>query len=281
MYNNFNIGVIGTGYVGSAVKFYFEKHTQVETFDSIKKCSTKSIEELVSKSDIIFLCLPTPMNKDGSTHIDIIKTVLSEINSFISKNNHKVFVIKSTIPVGTTDYLIEKYSKLELVFNPEFLREVSFKEDFANQDRIILGYEKRNELVFNLYKKYFPNAEIIETKSSNAEMIKYITNTFLATKVSFANEMKSFCDAKKINYDDVIKYATKDSRLGSSHWDVPGPDGKNGFGGSCFPKDIVSLINQLSNANIESYIIKAVWLRNLNLDRPEKDWEKLVNRAVI
>ena len=112
-------------------------------------------------------------------------------------------------------------------------------------------------------------------------MIKYITNTFLATKVSFANEMKSFCDAKKINYDDVIKYATKDSRLGSSHWDVPGPDGKNGFGGSCFPKDIVSLINQLSNANIESYIIKAVWLRNLNLDRPEKDWEKLVNRAVI
>tara|TARA_Y100001980_G_C14538626_1_gene315856 strand:+ start:165 stop:1010 length:846 start_codon:yes stop_codon:yes gene_type:complete len=278
---DFKIGIIGTGYVGTAIKLFFEKLISVETFDIIKECSTSSIEELVSKSNIIFLCLPTPMNKDGSTNFDIINDVLDEINSFYSAKSEKTFVIKSTIPVGTTKDFIDKFNRLELVFNPEFLREASFVEDFSNQNRIILGYNKRNDLIFNLYKEYFPNTEIIEVDSSTAEMVKYLVNCFLATKVSFANEMKLFCDAKKINYNDIIKIAIKDVRLGESHWQVPGPDGKNGFGGSCFPKDIVSLIEQFKIANVNSYVIKAAWQRNFDIDRPDHDWLKLKNRAVV
>lgn len=281
MKKDFKIGIIGTGYVGTAIKLFFEKLISVETFDIIKECSTSSIEELVSKSNIIFLCLPTPMNKDGSTNFDIINDVLAEINSFYSAKSEKTFVIKSTIPVGTTKNFIDKFNTLELVFNPEFLREASFVEDFSNQNRIILGYNKRNDLIFNLYKEYFPNTEIIEVDSSTAEMVKYLANCFLATKVSFANEMKLFCDAKKINYNDVIKIAIKDVRLGESHWQVPGPDGKNGFGGSCFPKDIVSLIEQFKIANVNSYVIKAAWQRNFDIDRPDHDWLKLKNRAVV
>lgn len=281
MKKDFKIGIIGTGYVGTAIKLFFEKLISVETFDIIKECSTSSIEELVSKSNIIFLCLPTPMNKDGSTNFDIINDVLAEINSFYSAKSEKTFVIKSTIPVGTTKDFIDKFNRLELVFNPEFLREASFVEDFSNQNRIILGYNKRNDLIFNLYKEYFPNTEIIEVDSSTAEMVKYLVNCFLATKVSFANEMKLFCDAKKINYNDVIKIAIKDVRLGESHWQVPGPDGKNGFGGSCFPKDIVSLIEQFKIANVNSYVIKAAWQRNFDIDRPDHDWLKLKNRAVV
>ncbi len=281
MKKDFKIGIIGTGYVGTAIKLFFEKLISVETFDIIKECSTSSIEELVSKSNIIFLCLPTPMNKDGSTNFDIINDVLDEINSFYSAKSEKTFVIKSTIPVGTTKDFIDKFNRLELVFNPEFLREASFVEDFSNQNRIILGYNKRNDLIFNLYKEYFPNTEIIEVDSSTAEMVKYLVNCFLATKVSFANEMKLFCDAKKINYNDIIKIAIKDVRLGESHWQVPGPDGKNGFGGSCFPKDIVSLIEQFKIANVNSYVIKAAWQRNFDIDRPDHDWLKLKNRAVV
>ena len=281
MKNKFKIGIVGTGYVGSAIRSYFEQLTKVETFDKNVKCTTSSIQELVDKCNIIFVCVPTPMNKDGSTHINILFNVINEINEAVNCKNNKVVVIKSTIPVGTTNHLNNEFDKIKIIFNPEFLREVSFEKDFANQDRIILGSNERQELIYDLYKEHFPNAEIIETKPSEAEMVKYVTNSFLATKVSFANEIESFCTAKKINYKNIVKVAIKDKRLGHSHWDVPGPDGRRGFGGSCFPKDIASLIKQFKAENIDSYIISSAWQRNLKLDRSERDWEKLKKRAVI
>ena len=111
-------------------------------------------------------------------------------------------------------------------------------------------------------------------------MVKYFTNTFLATKVSFANEMKQICDKIDIDYDKVVEYATYDERLGKSHWAVPGPDGKLGFGGSCFPKDINALINFSSEFNLWLHVIKGAWFTNCDV-RPEKDWENLKGRAVV
>ena len=109
-------------------------------------------------------------------------------------------------------------------------------------------------------------------------MIKYFTNTFLATKVSFANEMKLICECLEINYEKVVEYAKYDM-IGESHWSVPGPDGHYGFGGSCFPKDINALINFCKDNNILAKTLIGAWQTNLKV-RPEKDWEQLKGRAV-
>ena len=107
-----------------------------------------------------------------------------------------------------------------------------------------------------------------------------MTNSFLATKVSFANEMKMICDKMNIDYDKVVEYSTYDDRLGKSHWAVPGPDGKLGFGGSCFPKDINALIHLGLELDMLPQVLMAAWKTNLDV-RPEKDWEELKGRAVM
>ena len=183
-------GLVGQGCVCKAVYETMKNHYNVETFDTIKISTCESLEELIHKTDVIFLCLPTPMLKNGECDLSIIKT-----------------------------------------------------------------------------------------GSTTAEMVKYFANCFLATKVSFANEMKQFCDKKNIDYDKVVEYALYDNRIGQSHLGVPGPDGKLGFGGSCFPKDINALIHEMKKEDVNPSMLEATWKKNL-LVRPEKDWEKLKGRAV-
>ena len=275
-----NIGILGLGYVGTALKEGFKSFCSIETYDLVPNLSScNSIEKLISKVDIVFICVPTPMNEDGSCNIDIIKSIIKEIATCNNSNN-KIIVIKSTVPPGTTSSLSDQYPNLDIFFNPEFLTEANFIEDFKNQDRIILGGSKKSiSILKELYNKVFSNATIIETESTIAEMVKYLANTFLATKVSFANEMKMICDKLNIDYNKVKEYAIYDDRLGQSHWSVPGPDGKLGFGGSCFPKDINALIKTASELSLDTKILKSVWDTNLNV-RPEKDWEKLKGRAI-
>ena len=205
--------------------------------------------------------------------------VISDINNLSENNTNKLVVIKSTVPVGTTNRLIKKYNKIKICFNPEFLTEANFIDDFKNQNRIILGGNNL-DILYELYSQTFVNAKIIKTDSQTAEMVKYVTNSFLATKVSYANEIASLCGHLKIDYSQMIEIAILDERLGSSHWKVPGPDGNKGFGGTCFPKDLSSLINQFNQYQIESIILKAALYRNENIDRKEQDWKKLKGRAV-
>ena len=117
--------------------------------------------------------------------------------------------------------------------------------------------------------------------NKEAEMVKMFKNCFLATKVSFCNEMHQFCENKGINYENVRKLAANDDRILHSHTKVPGPDGGKGFGGTCFPKDISSLELQMSDAQMESYILEAAKARNLQIDRPEEDWKYNLGRSVI
>ena len=275
------IGIIGMGYVGTALKEGFKDYYKIETYDldnSLSSCD--SINSLVSKSKIIFLCVPTPMNKNGSCDLSIVENVIDEIDSCIDNQSDKIIVIKSTVPPGTTENLNNKYHNFNIVFNPEFLTEANFIDDFKNQNRIILGGPKSvTSEIQQFYIKIFPKAKIIETDSTYAEMVKYFANSFLATKVSFANEMKMICDKLDIDYSKVVEYAIYDNRLGNSHWSVPGPDGKLGFGGSCFPKDIRALIFVASKLGIDPDLLRAVWDTNLKV-RPDKDWEKLKGRAI-
>jgi nucleotide sugar dehydrogenase len=273
------IGIIGQGFVGTAIKEGMSNHYEVNTFDIVKDSTCNSLDELVEKSDIIFVCLPTPMNNDGSCNTNIVEKVISDID--ILAYRHQIVVIKSTIPPGTTERLNKEYEHINIVFNPEFLTEANFVDDFKNQDRIIIGGERPyTTKVRQMYSLSFPKAHIIKTSSAIAEMVKYLTNTFLSTKVSFANEMKQICDKLDIDYDKVVEYSQYDERLGTSHWAVPGPDGKLGFGGSCFPKDINALIAVARELGVFLNVLDGVWKTNLNI-RPEQDWKELKGRAVI
>jgi UDPglucose 6-dehydrogenase len=277
------IGIVGQGYVGTAVKTVFEKHYETNTFDLNGKCNCKSMDELIDNSDIIFVCVPTPMKKDGSCDTSIVEGVVGELNALALTRqcSNRIIAIKSTIPPGTTNRLNKNHEFVSVIFNPEFLTEANFIEDFRNQSRIIIGGERPSTTKLRqVYSLVFPDATIVKTGSKTAEMVKYMTNTFLATKVSFANEMFQICDMLNIDYDKVVEYSTYDERLGKSHWAVPGPDGHYGFGGSCFPKDLNAFMSFTKSVGVDINTIKGAWETNLQV-RPEQDWKELKGRAVI
>jgi len=281
------IGIIGQGFVGTAVKEGLQNFFTVLTHDKNGKCSN-SLDEVVERCKIIFLCLPTPMERDGTCHIGIIESVLSQISPIcIEKdyygNEQRIVVIKSTVPPGTTKKLQKNYPQIKFVFNPEFLTEANAIEDYKNQSRTILGGDNNiTALVKPIFSKAFPKVKIIKTDSSYAEMVKYVTNSFLATKVSFANEMYEICKHLNIDYDKVIEYAKHDERLGYSHWDVPGPDGDFGYGGHCFPKDVKALIKVAMglDSDVTPIMLQATDKKN-NSVRNNRDWEHMEGRAII
>ena len=275
------IGIIGQGFVGNAIYQKFKNYFDVHTYDLDESKSNDSKENVIHQQ-YVFLCLPTPMNADGSCNVDIIERELENID--LIADNHEVVktvVIKSTISPGTTEKWNKKYEALNIVFNPEFLTEANAVEDFNNQNRIILGGPRpATTELRRLYSKVFPKAHIIKTDSTHAEMVKYLTNSFLATKVSFANEIYQVCEKLNIDYDKVVEYATLDDRLGKSHWNVPGPDGDFGFGGHCLPKDLSALIYLAMNLNTETNVLNAVEETN-DVVRTNRDWENMKGRAVV
>ena len=283
------LGIVGQGFVGLALKAGFEKHYEIETYDKYEvDKSTCDLADLVAKCKVIFVCVPTPMNLDGSCHTDIVESVVEEIDKWSyaywgNKNIKPTVVIKSTIPPGTTDRLHRKYKSVDVIFNPEFLTEATFIEDFKNQNRIILGGVRRGtNKLRQVYSKVFPRTTIVKTGAKHAEMVKYFTNCFLATKVSFANEMKMLCDELDLDYDKVVEYATYDERLGKTHWAVPGPDGALGFGGHCLPKDLNALISVAVDNSLGLYInVLSGVLETNDKVRKERDWEQMKGRAVI
>ena len=289
------IGLVGRGFVGDAIL-----QGMVHAFDIIwcdpcdKEWSYRSanitrmsLDNLVKSVDgPIFLCLPTPMKKDGSADISIIEGVVKEINELCDEQ--KVLVIKSTVPPGTTEAFNARYDNIRCVFNPEFLTERAAVEDFKNQDRIIIGGPHiAVSIVKQMYQTAYPQVSTTKTSSTIAEMVKYNTNCFLATKVAYANEIYQICDGLGIDYDKVVEYSAKDKRLGTSHWAVPGPmpasDGSGkllpGYSGSCFVKDINALMHLAKELGVDPKVMRGGWEKNLEV-RPEKDWENLKGRAV-
>ena len=279
------IGIVGQGFVGSAVREGMRHAFNVETLDidPTKYSTCENVSELIDKVDeAIFVCLPTPMKKSGRCDTRIVETVISDINDANHRLNKKIIaVVKSTIEPGTTERLNDRYSHVTVVFNPEFLTEANSFEDFKNQTRIIVGGPRpASSHVKNIFRKAFPKTPIVKTSSTIAETVKYFTNCFLATKVSFANEMYEICQELKIDYDKVIEYALYDQRIGKSHLSVPGPDGDLGFGGHCFPKDLSAMISLALGFNLKPVVLESVREKN-DLVRNDRDWEKMKGRAVL
>lgn len=278
------IGIIGQGFVGSAVREGMKNYYDIVAFDKdpSKDSTVRSIFEIIESTELTFLCVPTPMKKSGECDLGILASALNEIAECVKAlNKHGyIVVIKSTIPPGSTNMLNSIYSDLDIVFNPEFLTEANATEDYKNQNRIIVGGERPGSTkVKAIFAKAFPKVPIIKTSSTIAETIKYVTNTFLAMKVSYANEIFQLCQGLSIDYDKVIEYARYDDRLGNSHWSVPGPDGDYGFGGHCFPKDIAALQFLSKGLNVDTTMLTATINKNTEV-RTNLDWTKQVGRAV-
>ncbi len=193
-------------------------------------------------------------------------------------------VVRSTVPVGTC-------RRLSVNFMPEFLTEANWAEDFKSQNEWVFGlHDLQNKRIKKKLRKIFfcarhnkkiKSADFRWCVSEVAELGKYVRNCFLATKVSFFNEVEEFCRKRGVSYEQVRDLVLLDERIGKSHTDVPGPDGKRGFGGTCFPKDMESFFYQLSEAYVESYIIEGSMARNKQVDRAEQDWKKDKGRAVL
>jgi len=271
-----HIGIIGQGFVGNAVFQKFKNYFNILTYDLDSEKCNSDLRSIYTNCSVIFVCLPTPMNKDGSCNIDIVESMIDNING---KSNATV-VIKSTVTPGTIENFNLKYNNIQVVFNPEFLTERNAVEDFNNQKRIILGGPRpATTKLKQIFAKVFPKAHIIKTGSTHAELVKYFTNCFLASKVSFANEMYELANALNLDYDKVVEYAIMDERLGVSHWAVPGPDGDKGFGGHCFPKDLSAIINLSEKLKTTNNVLKSVKKTNDEL-RENRDWERMIGRAI-
>lgn len=271
--NKYKVGIIGNGFVGESQAFAFSPTTEVRIFDIDPKRSTHTKEE-INKCDFIFVCVPTPMKKDGSQDTSYIEKVFEKAIS------GPIYIIKSTITPGSTKALQKLYPKISIIFSPEFLTERTAKLDMMTQSRIVLGGKKKHiKKVAKLFKQRFMNKHIIQTDSTTAELIKYMNNSFFATKVSIMNEFKLLADAIGADWEKALYGFTSDGRVGDSHLHVPGPDGKLGYGGTCFPKDVNALLTFAKEYNIDLNTIKGGWVTNLQV-RPEQDWKNDRGRAV-
>jgi UDPglucose 6-dehydrogenase len=271
---NYKVGIIGNGFVGETYAFAFSPTAEVRVYDIDFLKSTHTKQE-VNECDFVFVCVPTPMNRSGEQDLSYVMSVFDEYEP------GPIFILKSTILPGTTKRLNEIYKNHDIVFSPEFLTERTAKLDMLTQARIIFGGE--SELVDKvrlLFEQRFMNKHIINMTSTEAELVKYMNNVFFATKVSIMNEFKLVADQLNVEWDKVLYGFTSDCRVGDSHLHVPGPDGKLGYGGTCFPKDVNALIYFAKNEfDIDLNTILGGWKTNLTV-RPERDWEKDKGRAV-
>lgn len=268
------IGIIGWGVVGGAVGegFKTKKENKVRWYG--KDDGSHTPEEVIKESDFLFVCVPTPMFSD---HSGIDLSIVKEVVDFVApkiKGTDKVLTIKSTVVPGTTASFKKKYPGVNFAMNPEFLTEANALGDFLKPDRTVIGAfsQSVSARLAGLYQDlYGPGSKIFLTDPTTAEMVKYMSNALLATKVIFANEMYDLCTALGIKYEEVKAMVTADARIGPTHLDVTTI---RGFGGKCFPKDMVALIGFAKDEKVDASLLKTVWDKNLKI-RKVRDWEEI------
>ena len=274
----YNVGIIGRGFVGNAILSHLNNQDCVRVLSyDVKDNMTidDAYRGIVKRCEFIYLCLPTPSDKDGKCFTDGLDNALAVLSHHASnENKFPIVFIKSTMVPQTTSKLQDKYENLILVCNPEFLTERSAEYDVSVAKKHLIGMPTKQRefvgLVRDYHERAWPNSECIFTTPIQAELIKYVTNTFFATKVTFANLMFELCTKLEIEYSDFIELALKsDPRLGELHWEVPGHDGRFGFGGKCFPKDLRGMISLLDEKEIDASLLKVVQASNLNTRKEE------------
>lgn len=243
------IAVIGAGFVGgSVINGFSTDNTEVIVVDPAH--SNTSLEDaILANPEIMFVCVPTPANKNGSIDVSIVEDVVTEIFALDYKG---ITVIKSTITADHLKRFVNKYPTMRFVYNPEFLTEANAHDDFINPAMQILGGDWADcELVEKAYVKH-SKVKIVPTFKTDivsASLLKYTINSWLATKVTWMNELYQVHQASgaETTWEQFTEMLSRDSRVGSSHLKVPGPDGEFGFGGHCFPKDTAAFLHYVNH----------------------------------
>lgn len=245
------IGILGLGYVGSAVAWTHRHHTVIKRDPKFGNESA-SLDE-IKTCDAIYVCVPTPMLENGHCDDSYVKSVLTELQDY-----KKVIICKSTVPPGIYKELQRQYPNL--VHVPEFLTAANATADYENSSWVLVGGNDKwvDDAIAIIKQSSISATHYHKTDVATASLFKYTANSFLATKVTFMNDM--FHLAKKLNVDwkEIKTISENDPRLGSSHWDVPGPDGMFGYGGACFPKDVSAIVEHAAENGIEFELLKSV-----------------------
>ena len=261
IYKKLKLGIIGHGFVGKATDWGFNKRVSKFIVDPLLNTSVADLAEF--RPEIVFICVPTPMDDDGSQDSSIINNVVQELAEFCPE---AIKVVKSTVLPSVLDQL----QKLDanLIYNPEFLREKHANLDFVNSDMIIFGGDRNTSTkVSNAYLGHSRciTKEHIFTDLKTASLIKYAINTFLASKVIFFNELHSLYEKLDVrdSWESVGNIISRDKRIGGSHMNVPGHDGRKGFGGACFPKDSLALVKYAKSLGVDlNSLISTVKINN-------------------
>lgn len=286
-----HIGIIGNGFVGKATNLFQCDNIKVSIYDvDESKCVPKGItlKEMVRECETVFICVPTPMKESGECHTKIVEDCIKNVRDCISSSKSCPFiVVRSTVPPGFCE-------RNDVFHMPEFLTEKNWEQDFVNNrfwvvgankndpDRLVAFIDYVSEL-FNLAKAAgkVKSNDVVVMESGYSELLKYTRNTYLAVKLSFCNEIYEYCNKLGLEYQTLCDLLPIDRRITRDHTQVPGHDGKKGYGGTCLPKDIASLAFEMRKEGMEPYMLEASIKRNTTVDRPEKDWNSNVGRAIL
>lgn len=263
------IGIVGHGFVGQAVEFAFKDKCEIVIADP--KYGT-SIDD-VFDCKFVFVCVPTPMGPNGMVDDSILAGV---VNTLEHRSNCTI-IIKSTITPVHLHTMVQSMRTDHIVYNPEFLTEANANKDFVRAEFHVLGGDPLRcsdvEYLYRHHSMVNPSAKFYTMSAVEASFVKYGINSFLATKVTFFNQLFDECEKWGANFDTVAGMMSKDARVGVGHNKVPGPDGKRGFGGACLPKDTAAILfhsgNQMSLLQ-QVLTINADYRKVYDLDEREK-----------
>lgn len=252
------IGIVGMGYVGSAVYASYRGLADVKFHDPAKSDSVPLSELAEWQPDAIFVCVPTPQADDGSCNVSNVESTLKQLES----NRYLGLVIcKST---ATAEHYGNWWCDMHyrLVHAPEFLKASNSIEDYIKPHLVVIGGKPADcAEAFGIIARSrvkLSNTKVQVTDIKTAALFKYAANTFLSMKVIFANQLHQYCRANAGNWSQLSEMLAGDHRLGDTHWQVPGPDGHFGYGGSCFPKDVSAIIHDAKRFNVDFTLLDQV-----------------------
>jgi UDPglucose 6-dehydrogenase len=269
-----NLSIVGYGYVGSAMGHLCEKNNisynvcdvseKSGPFNYFKKVSDIPVDN--NLPHYIVVAVPTPSDKDGNCDTSIVTSVLSQI----TPKDNTYIIIKSTVVPGTCKKLHEMFPELNIVFCPEFLREISYKEDMYNSKFILFGLpplfnQEKTKQIVNFSKELYKHNQDLEvvTKSyEECEMFKYTLNVYFSVKIWYFNEIYQISQRLGVDYQSLKELFKFDSRIGDYGTSVPGYDGKLSFGGSCLPKETRGMIKLQENLDIPNDVLKTLLNRS-------------------
>lgn len=266
------IGIIGGGIVGYATSVAFKDH-EVYVYDILPERSSEP-QPIITKAlsaDLVFVCLPTPQLENC---LECDTSILDDFFYSVSKEGtyrEANLVLRSTVPVGYTRLTRQNFGLTNLVHSPEFLTARTAVEDACNPKRMVIGcpeqpwldYEGCGRKLGDMYRERWPSLFVKYMTSDESEALKLFQNSFSAVKVAWFNEARAFADKLGLDWQRVLEALLAGGWINPAHTQVPGPDGKRGFGGTCLPKDIASLISQIEDEKLDASVCRAAWKRNL------------------